>query len=111
MSDAFGNDPHTAGPVPVPTVEVTTKKLNELVENQTPNVVIENPEDRKRWNTIISITLLVVAIVQLFFVFFPEVAFGSTIPDRAINFLLAVIALVSAWFGLGVTRQNYPTFR
>lgn len=82
----------------------------EFIPSETPNVVIEDPAKRKRFNTILSVLLLIVGVAALFFAFFPEATFGTDIPARAINFVTAVITLVSAWFGLGVTNRNYPRF-
>jgi uncharacterized membrane protein (DUF485 family) len=77
---------------------------------ETPNIVIEDPKTRKRFNTILSLLLLIVGVAALFFAIFPEAAFGTDIPARAIQFLTAVVTFVSAWFGLGVTNRNYPKF-
>ncbi|QOC56132.1 membrane protein [Microbacterium phage Zhengyi] len=83
---------------------------NPDIPTEVPNVVIEDPETRKRLNTGLSILLLILGLTAMFFGFFPEVAPEGDIIGRLEDFLTAAIALVSAWFGLGVTRRNYPQF-
>lgn len=101
---------------------ITTEKVNEilglhprtisgvppLVIDNTPNVAIENPRTRKTVQSWLSGISLAVAVIALFFVFFPEAAFGSTIPDRAIQLVNSIILLVSGYYGLAVTRPNIP---
>lgn len=77
---------------------------------ETPNVVIEDPKTRKRLNTVLSILLLVVGLVSLFWAFFPEAGLEGDLETRITNFIITAITLVSAWFGLGVTNRNYPKF-
>lgn len=48
------------------------------------------------------------AIAALMFSFFPELAQGTDIPSRAIGLSNAVISVLSAAFGLGVSLPNVP---
>lgn len=77
------------------------------IEN-TPNVVIKNPNTR----TVISIVLfalsLLAAIAALFFLWFPEATLGSDIPTRAIGFVNALVSLLASVFGLTVLVPNIP---
>lgn len=43
---------------------------------------------------------------SLFFIYFPEVANGSTIPDRVIAFINALISTASGIFGVSVSAPN-----
>ncbi|QDF16993.1 hypothetical protein SEA_YELLOWPANDA_43 [Microbacterium phage YellowPanda] len=81
---------------------------NNPTPTETPNVVIENPATRKKLNSTLSVFLLIVGLLALFFGFFPELAPEGDVVSRLESFLTAAITLVSAWFGLGVTRNNYP---
>lgn len=72
----------------------------------TPNVVIEDPATRRKIGKWLYIVGLVVAVVALFFAFFPE--FGGDIATRAVAFLNAALLLISAGFGLTVTTPNIP---
>lgn len=81
----------------------------EVPDNETPNVVIENPKTRKRFNTVLSILLLIIGLVSLFWFTFPEVSPDGDLAIRIERFITTAVLLVSAWFGLGVTNRNYPT--
>ena len=75
---------------------------------ETPNVGIEDPDTRRLLaKTLFFITILT-GISSLFFQFFPEAAFGTDIPTRAISFVNAVVSLVSGAFGLSVLVPNIP---
>lgn len=83
---------------------------NQNLPDRVPNVGIENPQTRHAINTALNVILLVVAIVVLFFGFFPELAPGDDIVGRASNFIVAAIGILTSAFGLGVTNRNYPKF-
>lgn len=72
----------------------------------TPNVVIEDPAKRRAIGKWLYIVGLVVALVALFFAFFPE--FGGDWADRAVQFLNSALLLLSAGFGLSVVTPNTP---
>ena len=81
---------------------------NEQLPTETPNVRIEDPDTRRSLaKTLFFITILT-GIASLFFQFFPEAAFGTDIPTRAISFVNAVVSLVSGAFGLSVLVPNIP---
>ena len=80
-----------------------------IPSDEVPNVVIENPKTRKKLNTALSILLLIIALVSMFWFIFPEVAPEGDLPVRIERFVTTAVLLVSAWFGLGVTNRNYPT--
>jgi hypothetical protein len=75
----------------------------------TPNLKIENPNTRSTIQAWLGYVSLGVAVVALFFVFFPEAAFGSSIPDRAIQFVNSLVLMISGYYGLSVTRPNIPS--
>ncbi|QNN98088.1 membrane protein [Microbacterium phage Fede] len=77
---------------------------------ETPNVVIENPQTRKKLNTALSILLLIIALISMFWFIFPEAAPEGDLASRIERFITTAVLLVSAWFGLGVTNRNYPKF-
>jgi len=81
----------------------------EELPTETPNIVIENPATRKLLNTILSVVLLVLGIFTLGLTFFPEFGLPGDLGQRIEGFVTAVVMLVSSWFGLGVTRRNYPS--
>ena len=78
--------------------------------SETPNVVIEDPAKRRKLTSILGGVSLGVAVVALFFTFFPEAAFGSDVPDRAVQFVNSLVLLISGWYGLAVTRPNTPKY-
>lgn len=75
------------------------------------NVRIEDPRVRKRLGLILYVLLFLVAALQLFLGFFPEV--GDIIPgdfeDRAISFVSGLVLLVGGWWGVAVTTPNIPS--
>lgn len=77
-------------------------------EEITPNVVIADPAKRRTLGKILYIVLVIVGLASLLFAFFPELAFGTDIPARAIAFASAAVMLLSAAFGLAVTLPNVP---
>ena len=77
--------------------------------SEVPNVVIENPKTRKKLNTALSILLLIIGLVSMFWFIFPEVSPEGDLAVRIERFITTAVLLVSAWFGLGVTNRNYPT--
>ena len=76
--------------------------------NETPNVRIENPDVRRSLSKTLFFVTILSGIAALFFQFFPEAAFGTDIPTRAISFVNAVVSLVSGAFGLSVLVPNIP---
>lgn len=80
------------------------------IPTETPNIVIENPVVRKRLNTVLSILLLLIGLVSLFWIIFPEWSPQGDLGSRIEHFVVTAVLLVSAWFGLGVTNRNYPKF-
>ncbi|AXQ52890.1 hypothetical protein SEA_NEFERTHENA_26 [Microbacterium phage Neferthena] len=81
-----------------------------LKATATPNVGIPDPDTRRTLQNWLGYVSLGVAIVAMFFTFFPEVAFGSDIPDRAVQFVNSLVLLISGTYGLTVTRPNIPKF-
>ena len=78
--------------------------------NETPNVRIEDPDVRRSLSKTLFFVTILSGIAALFFQFFPEAAFGTDIPTRAISFVNAVVSLVSGAFGLSVLVPNIPKF-
>lgn len=76
--------------------------------NETPNVRIEDPDTRRSLSKTLFFVTILTGIAALFFQFFPEAAFGTDIPTRAISFINAVVSLVSGAFGLSVLVPNIP---
>ena len=76
--------------------------------NETPNVHIEDPDVRRSLSKTLFFVTILSGIAALFFQFFPEAAFGTDIPTRAISFVNAVVSLVSSAFGLSVLVPNIP---
>ena len=74
----------------------------------TPNVVIRNPDTRRRIGVLLWSLLLAAAILSLFFQFFPELAFGTDVPGRAIAFVNSAVSILAAGFGLVVSTPNVP---
>ena len=75
-----------------------------------PNVVIEDPSKRRKYQAALNTLLLLVAVGSLFFGVFPEAAFGTDIPTRIALFLNSAVTLVAAFYGITVTRPNTPKF-
>lgn len=76
--------------------------------NETPNVRIEDPDVRRSLSKTLFFITILSGIAALFFQFFPEAAFGTDLPTRAIGFVNAVVSLVSGAFGLSVLVPNIP---
>ena len=76
--------------------------------DNTPNVVIKNPDVRLSLSVILFGISLLAAVAALFFMWFPEVANGTDIPTRAIGFANALVSLLSSAFGLSVLVPNIP---
>lgn len=76
--------------------------------NETPNVRIEDPDVRRSLSKTLFFVTILSGIAALFFQFFPEAAFGTDLPTRAISFVNAVVSLVSGAFGLSVLVPNIP---
>ena len=76
--------------------------------NETPNVRIEDPDVRRSLSKTLFLVTILSGIAALFFQFFPEAAFGTDLPTRAIGFVNAVVSLVSGAFGLSVLVPNIP---
>lgn len=74
----------------------------------TPNVVVSNPDTRRRLGIALYVVALLAGLAGLFFAFFPEAAFGTDIPTRAIAFVNAAVSLLAGGFGLIVTTPNVP---
>lgn len=74
----------------------------------TPNVVISDPKKRRRLGIWLYVLLFIVSAAMLVFAFFPELAFGTDIPARAIALATALVTLASATFGITVTTPNVP---
>ena len=76
--------------------------------NETPNVRIEDPNVRRSLSKTLFFITILSGIAALFFQFFPEAAFGTDLPTRAISFVNAVVSLISGAFGLSVLVPNIP---
>ena len=76
--------------------------------HETPNVRIEDPDVRRSLSKTLFFVTILSGIAAIFFQFFPEAAFGTDIPTRAISFVNAVVSLVSGAFGLSVLVPNIP---
>lgn len=74
----------------------------------TPNVVIRNPDTRRKAGVTLYIVALIAGLAGLFFAFFPEAAFGTDIPTRAVAFVNAAVSLLAGGFGLIVSTPNVP---
>lgn len=82
--------------------------FGEIPSEITPNVVVPNPKARRQIGIVLYLVSLAAGIAALLFLFFPELAYGTDIPTRAIAFVNAVVSLVSGAFGLTVTIPNVP---
>lgn len=76
----------------------------------TPNVVIEDPAKRRKYQAVLNTLLVLVAIASLFFGVFPEAALGSDLPTRIALFVNSAVTMVAAYYGITVTRPNTPRF-
>lgn len=74
----------------------------------TPNVVIKNASVRLKLSISLFVLSLLAAVAALFFLWFPELTYGSDIPTRAIGFTNALVSLLSSVFGLTVLVPNIP---
>lgn len=81
----------------------------EPLEYITPNVVMPNPNSRRRLGNVLWVVSILVGVAALFFQFFPEAALGTDVPTRAIAFANSVVSLVTGAFGLVLVRPNTPT--
>lgn len=84
--------------------------MPDQTSHYTPNVGIEDPDARRKWQGALNVVLLIVALASLFFATFPEVAAGSDIPGRAVLFLNSAVTLVASVYGFTVTRPNIPKY-
>ena len=75
----------------------------------TPNVVISNSDTRRKIGNVLWVMALVAGVATLFFGFFPEAAFGTDIPSRAVSFINALVSMLAGSFGLAIVRTNTPT--
>lgn len=82
--------------------------FGEIPSEITPNVVIPNPAARRQIGISLYLLSVLAGIATLVFAFFPELAFGTDIPTRAIALANAVVSLLTAAFGLVVTLPNVP---
>lgn len=89
-------------------MSLTNKTVLATEDQITPNVVMPNPNARRRLGVALWVLNLAAGIAGLFFAFFPEATFGTDIPARAIAFTNALVSIVSAAFGLIVTTPNVP---
>lgn len=76
--------------------------------SNTPDVVIKNRSIRLWLGAALFTLSLLTGIAALFFNFFPELAYGTDIPMRAIGFANAVGSLLAGAFGIIVTTPNVP---
>lgn len=76
----------------------------------TPNVVIESPTARRALTNTLGIVSIISAVAALFFSFFPEAAFGTDVPLRAIGFANGVVSLLAGTYNLAVVRPNIPKY-
>lgn len=74
----------------------------------TPNIVIKNPNARLALAISLFVLSLLAAVAALFFLWFPELTYGSDVPTRAIGFTNALVSLLSSVFGLTVLVPNIP---
>lgn len=84
---------------------------NEQYPTETPNVVIEDPDVRRSLSKTLFFITILTGVAALFFQFFPEAAFGTDIPTRAISFINAAVSLITGSFGLSVLVRNIPSSR
>lgn len=73
----------------------------------TPNVVISNPDTRRKLGNTLYVISVIVGVGTLFFGIFPELA-GSVDVGRIITFVTGAVSILSGAFGLSVTRPNIP---
>lgn len=81
---------------------------NEQYPTETPNVGIEDPDVRRSLSKTLFFITILTGLASLFFQFFPEAAFGTDLPTRAIAFTNAAVSLLSGSFGLSVLVPNIP---
>lgn len=84
---------------------------NKQYPTETPNVGIEDPGIRRSLSKTLFFITILTGIASLFFQFFPEAAFGTDLPTRAIAFTNAAVSLLSGAFGLSVLVPNIPSSR
>jgi len=73
---------------------------------ETPNVVITDPDTRRRVGNVLYVVLVVAAAASLFFAVFPELE--GLYFDRVLFFVNSLVMLIGASFGIFVTRPNVP---
>jgi len=76
-----------------------------------PDVIIRNREVRAVLGGTLFLVGLLASIAALLFAFFPELAYGTDIPARAIAFVNAVTSFLASAFGLVVSTPNVPRVR
>lgn len=74
----------------------------------TPNVIITDLTKRRTIGVVLYVVALFAGLAGLFFAFFPEAAFGTDIPTRAVAFANAAVSLLAGGFGLVITTPNVP---
>lgn len=85
-------------------------KGQHIMAYATPNVgLIKNPKARKWVGGILNGLAIFAAVVMLFLLFFPEVEIGDEVLNRAVQFVNALVLLLSGSFGIVVTLPNVPS--
>lgn len=78
------------------------------MSNETPNVVISNPNVRFWLTAALFGIAFLLELATMFIGAFPEAVANSDIPVRAIEFSRDVIAFTAVTFGLVVSLPNVP---
>lgn len=78
-------------------------------EQITPNTVVANPDVRRGIGNTLWTLSLAAGVGALFFASFPEAAFGTDIPTRAIGFVNGAVSLITGAFGFIIVGPNTPT--
>lgn len=79
------------------------------VDQVTPNKVIEDVDTRRLLTSVLGAISIAAGVAALFLSFFPEAAFGTDVPLRAIGFANALVSMVAGTYNIAVIRPNIPT--
>ncbi|MDF2915890.1 MAG: hypothetical protein K0S70_107 [Microbacterium sp.] len=79
------------------------------VDQITPNVVVSNPNTRRKIGVGFWIASLLAGAAGLLFAFFPEIAMGTDVPTRAVALVNSLVSLGTGAFGFALVMPNTPS--
>jgi len=94
----------TNTPEPTPGMPVVAASVDQI----TPNVVVSNPNTRRKIGVGFWVASLAAGAAGLFFAFFPEAAAGTDVPTRAVAFVNSLVSLGTGAFGFALVLPNTP---